>query len=163
MSVESAIFLPLFIVGVLTLGYLIRSVFVAENIYHSLADETRKLSAEATVPVLSLGYKNDLLARLEDENKGEISAVKISPILYRIPYASPVTGRSYTDLIGVSVDYRVDLAIPHIFRETIETSETILSRAFVGVNRSGATKPFSEMMQADDASQVWVFPRSGER
>ncbi|MDR1953995.1 MAG: hypothetical protein LBQ21_05910 [Clostridiales Family XIII bacterium] len=163
LAVETAIFLPLFIVGILTLGYLIKMTAIEENVFHSLADETRLLAAEATVPVLSPTYKKDLTERISEENAGDLRDVKVEPILYRIPYYGVSSGKAYTDLIAVSVSYTVNLKLPAIFMDSIGAGNTVLCRAFVGKNNAAASMPFSEMERNDDGETVWVFPRAGER
>jgi hypothetical protein len=162
LAVEAAIFLPIFILGMLTLGYLIKLTGIEENVFHILSDETHKLAAESSVLPIPTIYESDLRTRLTEENRGEISDIDVSPLLYRVPSIS-AKGRVYTDLIGVSVSYKVPLKIAPIFRSEILAEETVLCRAFVGANNDGTVKSFEEMEQADDSVKVWVFPRAGER
>ncbi|MDR2157567.1 MAG: hypothetical protein LBO81_07290 [Clostridiales Family XIII bacterium] len=163
LAVETAIFLPLFIIGVLTLGYLIKIVSVQENVLHTVTDETRLLAAEANVPVLSATFKKDLTARLDRENEDDIRNVEVSPIRYRMPYYGLSGGRMYTDLIGVSVHYTIDIKLPPVFKDLVEVENTALCRAFVGKDNAADIMPFDEMEREGDGSVVWVFPRSGER
>ena len=46
-TLEAAVFLPIFILGILTLGYLIKVYSTAENITFSMIDETGHLAAQA--------------------------------------------------------------------------------------------------------------------
>ncbi|MDR0357061.1 MAG: hypothetical protein LBH63_01615 [Clostridiales Family XIII bacterium] len=160
---ETAIFLPLFIVGALTLGYLMKIASVEEGVFHSVADETRLLAAQANLPVLSATYKKDLTNRLNEENAGDIRGVKVSPILYRMPYYGVKSGRAYTDLIGVSVAYEIDLRLPALFMRSAESGTAIICRAFVGCDNAAIPMPFDEMERNGDGNIVWVFPRAGER
>jgi hypothetical protein len=161
--VETAIFLPLFVVGILTLGYLIKMTAIGENVFHSVADETRLLAAEASVPVLSPTYKKDLTERIGEENGDDLRDIEVSPILYRVPYYGVYSGKVYTDLIGVSVSYKVNLKLPAIFMDSVGASNTVLCRAFVGRDNAAESMPFSEMEREGDGDTVWVFPRAGER
>jgi hypothetical protein len=163
LAVETAIFLPLFIIGVLTLGWLIRFTAVSENVYNSLADETRRYAADTALSYMPSKYKGAVRSRVLSENKGDISSAELSPVLFHVPYASAASGRGYTHLIGASVSYTADLGIPHIFSRGLNGSETILCRAFAGGDNSGKRMPFSEMENGKDSHAVWVFPRAGER
>ncbi|MDR2162632.1 MAG: hypothetical protein LBO70_01605 [Clostridiales Family XIII bacterium] len=163
LAVETAIFLPLFIVGVLTLGWLIKYTSISENVYHSLADETGRYAASAVRSYLPSGYAGVVKARIEDENGNDISSVEVSPVRFHFPYAFATSGRMYTDLIGASVSYKADLALNHIFADGLKGSETILCRAFVGARDPGGKMTFDEMEQDSDSHLVWVFPRAGER
>jgi hypothetical protein len=163
LAVETAIFLPLFIVGVLTLGWLIKFTAVSENVYHSFADETRRYAASAVLSRAPAGYGGAVKSRVEEENKGVVTSVKVSPVRFLFPYVSAVSGRSYTGLLGASVSYKAGTGLPGIFANGLEGSETILCRAFIGAGDPGATMPFSEMEEKNDSHLVWVFPRAGER
>lgn len=162
LAVEAAIFLPLFIVGILTLGYLVRFAMIEEGVCHALTDETHKLAAEMAVIPFPITYKNDLAERIEQEGRGEVTDISIDPLRHHFPGVGP-SGKMYTDLIGVSASYRVPLKLPHIFRSEIFGEETVLCRAFVGTLRNGTKKPFSEMEQEEEDNKVWIFPRAGTR
>jgi Flp pilus assembly protein TadG len=163
LAVETAIFLPLFIIGALTLGWLIKYAAVSENVFHALADETRRYASSMALSYVPAGYKSAVRARVMDENEGDVTAAKVSPALFNVPYASASSGRTYTHLIGASVTYTASLGIPHIFAEGLKGSETILCRAFVGSETSGDRMSFDEMEEDNDSHIVWVFPRAGER
>jgi len=163
LAVETAIFLPLFIIGVLTLGWLIRFTAVSENVYHALADETRMYAADTALSYMPDKYENAVRSRIMTENEGDVTSADITPALFHVPYVSATSGRGYTDLIGATVTYKADLGIPHIFSNGLNGSETILCRAFVGASNSGEHMPFSEMENDTDSHLVWVFPRAGER
>ncbi|MDR3304662.1 MAG: hypothetical protein LBS85_01320 [Clostridiales Family XIII bacterium] len=162
LAVEIAIMLPLFMVGILTVGYCIKFAMIEENVQHSLIDETHKLAADAAILPIPVTYKKDLAARLSEESRGEIENIVVEPLRYRVPGIGS-GGRIYTDLIGVSVSYYAPLHIPRIFREGIAGEETVVCRAFVGALNDGPSKPFSEMERDEDSVTVWVFPRAGER
>jgi hypothetical protein len=163
LAVEAAIFLPLFIIGVLTLGWLIRFTAVSENVYHALADETRRYAADMALSYMPGKYKGAVKSRIMTENKGDVASAEISPARFHVPHVSAASGRGYTDLIGASVSYKANLGIPHIFSSGLTGSETILCRAFVGTRNPGGHMPFSEMEDDHDSHLVWVFPRAGER
>ena len=162
LTVEAAIFLPLFIIGIMTIGYLLKLSMIEENVFHSFTDESRKLAIESRIQPIPLTYKKDLLNRLDEENKGEISNVQLSPLLFKMPGVG-MSGKLYTDLIGASITYEIPLKIKPIFKREIKGEETILFRAFVGKDNSGEIKSFDEMEEKDEGLVVWIFPRAGER
>jgi hypothetical protein len=161
--VETAIFLPLFIIGVLTLGWLIRFTAVSENVYHALADETRRYAADVALSLAPSSYKSAVKTRVTEENRGDVGSVEVSPVRFHFPYASAASGRIYTDLIGASVTYRAEPGLSSLFAGGLTGSETALSRAFVGASNAGARMTFDEMEKKDDSHLVWVFPRAGEK
>ncbi|MDR0876289.1 MAG: hypothetical protein LBN12_08785 [Clostridiales Family XIII bacterium] len=161
LAVEAAIILPLFIIGILTLGYLIKFTMAGEGVFHALADETGKFTAEAASPLGIAAYEKDVRARAEYESLGDVSGAQVSG-LYRIPYIGK-SGNAYTNLVGVSVTWDTPIGLPRLAGDSLGGQETILARAFVGGSNGGNPLPFSEMEISDGGGTVWVFPRAGER
>jgi hypothetical protein len=83
--------------------------------------------------------------------------------MYRVPYVDVATGKAYTNIIGVSVDYEVKMRIPSFLKEKSVGSVCVVARAFVGKSNKGNVLPFSEMEKEDDSKAVWVFPRAGTK
>jgi hypothetical protein len=163
LAVETAIFLPLFIIGVLTLGWLIRMTAISENVFHALSDETGTLAAEAKAPVGLPGFQGAVLDRIEDENGKDVKNPKVTRFLYRVPYIDANSGKAHTDLIAASVAYDTPILLPPIFASKLSASDVVLTRAFVGTDNRDAVFPFDEMERDDGGLTVWVFPRAGER
>jgi hypothetical protein len=161
--VETAIFLPLFIIATLTLGWLIQMAAVSENVYHALADETRRYAADVPRSFMAGAYSGDVVSRVKSDGNGAVASVKAQPALVHVPLVSASSGRAYTDLIGASVSYKAKLGIPQIFSSGLTGSETAVSRVFVGASNAGNKMPFSDMEKDKDSHVVWVFPRAGER
>lgn len=157
MVVEAAIFLPIFIIGMMTLGYLVKFNAAQENVFHSFADETGKLAAEATINPDFLTYKSRVVNRVNEENNNVIKDAKVKNFLYRVPYINQ------TDIIAASIDYDIDIKLPARFIKSVPASDTIVTRAFVGHEQSSSPMPFSEMEKSVDSETVWVFPKSGTR
>ncbi|GHU67205.1 hypothetical protein AGMMS49983_18030 [Clostridia bacterium] len=160
-AVESAIILPLFIIGILTLGCLIKFTMAGEGVFHVLADETGKFTAELASPLGISAYEKDVRTRAERESLGDVSGADVKG-LYHIPYIGK-NGNVYTNLVGVSVTWETPIKLPRLTSEDLVGQATILSRAFVGGSNSGTALPFSEMEQNDSGGMAWVFPRAGER
>jgi hypothetical protein len=164
LAVETAIFLPLFLIGVLTLAYLIRICGISENVYHSLADETVNFAAQSQTPAPLVSFKKDLTSRVLLENDKDINSASVEKFIYRMPYADTSTGRTYTNLIAVTLSADVNYRIPRLFRNGDDLSLTVISRAFVGRRNQGTSRTsFDEMEKNDDSKLVWVFPRAGSK
>lgn len=161
-AVEAAILLPLFIIGVLTIGYLLKFCMVSEGVHHALTDESHRIMADAPVVPYPAGGADELTRRIESESRGEAQNIKVSRFLYRVPGISK-NGRAYSDLIAVSVSFDTPLRLPRLFIGEVTGERTALSRAFVGMSNAGPVKPFSEMEEGNGGDTVWVFPRAGER
>jgi len=161
-AVEAAIFLPLFVIGILTIGYLIKFCMISEGVHHTLADEGHRIMAEAAVVPYPVSAGDDIVKRVVSESRGEASNVSASRFLYRVPGVSR-GGRVYTDLIAISVSYETPFKLPRLFLGEAWGERTVLSRAFVGMTQNGEPKPFSEMEKDDSGPTVWIFPRAGER
>ncbi len=155
---ETAIFLPIFIVGVLTFAYLIRFMAVQESIFHSFADEARVLCAEAGVyPIAASQFEPKLADRIYDENGGGVSDVNIEHFLYLYP------AQGMSGLISMDLNYDVNIKLPILFYEKLPVSESLLFRGFIGKEESNVPLPFSEMEKEKKSELVWVFPRAGGR
>lgn len=157
-TVEAAIFLPIFIAGVLTLAYLIKFMAAEEAVFHSLTDEARVLCAEAGenpfgAPLFELKTKD----RIYDENGDHVSSVDIDRFLYRYP----VHGMS--DMISMDLNYDVNIKMPIPFRKSLPVSESLMCRGFVGKEETYDPLPFEEMEKEKDSDLVWIFPRAGGR
>ena len=161
-AVEAAILLPLFIIGILTIGYLLKFCMVSEGTHHALSDEMHKIMSEASYIPYPAFAERDIVNRVDDESRGELKDINISRFLYRVPGISG-GGKSYTNLIAASVSFDTPFKLPHIFRGEVSGERTVLCRAFVGEKQTGDVKPFSEMEKDEDGNTVWVFPRAGER
>lgn len=154
--------LPLFIIGVLTIGYLLKFCMVSEGVHHALTDESHRIMADAPVVPYPIGGAQEITQRIGDEGRGEAQDIRMGRFLYRVPGVSK-GGRAYTDLIAMSVTYDTPLKLPRLFLGEVKGERTALSRAFVGMAHNGPVKPFSEMEEDGGGDLVWVFPRAGER
>ena len=161
-AVETAILLPLFVIGILTIGYLLKFCMVSEGVQHALTDEAHRIMTEAAyIPYPAFG-EHELVKRIADESRGEARDVKADRFFYRVPGVSK-SGRLYTDLIAISVSFETPLKLPRLFLSEVKGERTALCRAFVGMKQDGSAMPFSDMEQRENGKTVWVFPRAGEK
>jgi len=161
-AVETAIMLPLFIIGILTIGYLLKHCMVSEGVHHAMTDEAHRIMAEAAYIPYPVSFKGELIKRIDSESRGELSNARVDRFTYRGIGVSG-GGRIYTDVIKISVSFDTPLKLPRIFLDAVQGERTVYCRAFVGSTQSGDVKPFDEMEKDDGEGTVWIFPRHGER
>jgi hypothetical protein len=156
-TLEAAIFLPIFILAALTVAYLIKLIAVQENAFHAFADETRKVAAEASLSPYPLFFKGDVLARIGEENGGELENLRLSRFDYRYGFGE------YTEQIRVTIDYDIGVKLPAALIRAIPVSDTILCRAFVGATNADVPMSNEEMEEEKTSRTVWIFPRAGTK
>jgi hypothetical protein len=154
---EAAIFLPIFILSVLTVGWLIKLIAVQENVFCALADETEKAAAEASLTPYPLFFKGDVEKRIAEENGGELENLRIARFDYRYGLGE------YTEQIRVTVDYDIGVKLPAALIRAIPVSDTVLCRAFVGANNADTPMSAAELEEEKESRTVWIFPRSGTK
>lgn len=156
-TVEAAIFLPLFILGILTIAYLIKFIALQESIVHSYTDEARKLASEAYVlkkaPLFELKLKNRIL----EENPIDIYDVNLRDFDYLH------TRWGISGLITMKLDYKVKIRLPIQFYKDLPVTETLVFRGFIGADEDAPPMPFEEMEKEVESHLVWIFPRAGGR
>jgi hypothetical protein len=156
--VEAAIFLPIFIIGVLTFAYLIKFLSVQEGIFHSFADEARAICAEAPVNPLSAPLlEPKLKGRIYTQNGDLVCNVDVDHFLYLYP------SHGMTGLISMDLNYDVDIKLPLPFYDKLPVSESLIFRGFIGKEEAMDPLSFEEMEKKNDSDLVWIFPRAGGR
>lgn len=155
-TLEAAIFLPLFIVGILTLGFTIRMIATGENITFAVADEARLASKYAyNIPVAPL-FTNHLETRIIDENAAA-SSVKVAGFQY-LYHSEENDG-----LISFRLNYWLSTGLPLGMIDGIEMTQQYRCRGFIGRTADGTPISFDEMETDASASMVWVFPDGGKK
>lgn len=156
LTVEAAIFLPVFIIGVLTFAYLIKFMAVQEGIFHSFSDEARVLSSEAGFnPLGAPLFELNLKDRIYDENGDQISKLELDHFLYLYP------AHGMTNIISMDLNYDVNIKLPIPFYKKLPVSESLVFRGFVGREEQENPLPFEEMEKEKKSNLVWIFPRAG--
>jgi hypothetical protein len=155
-TLEAAIFLPLFIVGILTLGFTVRMISTGENITFAAVDEARLASKYAyNIPVAPL-FSNRLESRIIDEN---VSASSIRVTGFHYLYNSDEND----GLISFRLNYWLDPGLPLGMTDGIGMTQQYRCRGFIGRSADGTPVSFDEMETVAAASMVWVFPEGGKR
>lgn len=153
---EAAIFLPVFIIGILTLGYFIKIYSTAENITFCIMDETGHLAAEAYGRKTAVSFPGRVEKRLKEENN---SIEKMKIVNFRYLYSD----RYKDGLITLGCKYRIILALPVKLTNGFELESHVKCRGFIGKQNGGTGIPFQDMEKNGDSSIVWIFPIWGEK
>ncbi|MDF2655115.1 MAG: hypothetical protein K0R19_1589 [Bacillota bacterium] len=157
LTVEAAIFLPIFIIGVLTIAYLIKFMAIQERVFHALTDEARALSAEAVLtPLGALNFEAALKSRLYSENDIMISNVDLDQFHYL--YADGTYG-----MISMDLNYDVDVRLPLQFYSPMPVSESLMFRAFIGKTMDQENVSLAELEKEKESHLVWIFPTAGKK
>ena len=155
-TLEAAIFLPIFIVAVLTLGYFIKIYSTVENVAYAVIEETGRIASHAysvkSVPL----FRGSLESRISSENK-QISKIRVEEFqyLYSDGYQD--------DLISAGCRYEIKIALPLAMAETAERKNQVKCRGFTGEKKRSEAMPFEEMEREGTWDPVWIFPMSGKK
>lgn len=156
MTLEAAVFLPVFIIGILTLGYFIKIFSTSENVTHAMLDETGHLAAQAYGIKTAPFFPAALQQRLKEENSHTKSMqVRDFYYLYR--------DGKHDGVISAECRYEMDLSLPLDFSKGIQRESRIKCRGFIGNDNSGIPMAFEEMERNGDADFVWIFPMWGQK
>ncbi len=155
-TVEAAIVLPLFILGVLTIAFLIRVTGIEGSVMQIAADETGRLALDSYAVRSGALFEPVLESRIYEEC-GDISGTDVRNFRY-------LTERGGKDgLISYSLVSEVALPFPFPLTRGTTITTDVLARAWIGKESSGTPMPFEEMETDGGSCTVWVFPQRGER
>ena len=150
-TVEAAIFLPIFIVACLTLGYLIKLIGGVESGMHACTDEARRQAAAAYVEKTGAGFKGRLENRILNENK-YITHAKVKNMSYL-----GADGR-----ISFDVAYSVDVRLPLDLYDGFKVTDRLKCRAWIGKSYNDPFG-FDAMERDEQAKTVYIFPMWGSK
>lgn len=156
MTLEAVLFLPVFILAVMTLVGFIRMIGVHEKVTHAALDETNRLIAEAYAVKTPVGFAGRIEGRIKDENP-KIREVTVSKFgyLYRDLYGSGI--------ISFQLNGKAEMHMPLDFGQTYEMENRFKCRGFIGKQNRTAVLSFDEMEREGNSEIVWIFPMSGKR
>jgi len=154
LSLEASIFIPLFVIAILTFGYLMKVIVASENIVHIMADEARKLSMYSYNIKVAPGFKYDLRMRILEENR-DIDVTYVETFNYLFEHSGK------EDLISLRVSSEIKIKLPIIFYDKVEVSDTLLFRGFTG--REFIPEYIEYEQDEEEVRIVWVFPTAGAR
>jgi hypothetical protein len=174
LSVEAAIFLPVFLIAMLSLICLIRVIGVEENVMHIFSSEARKVSKEAYVSQLEmipdgvaaealegLIHKSVLQQRLRNQIE-TAEGKRISNLdLVRFWYLHEDRGLS--GIISMNLSFQTEIPLPIGFHRSLDFEEQLVFRGFIGASGDYEPMEYYRMEQEEDSEIVYVFPRAGEK
>lgn len=153
-TVEAAVFMPVFILAVVSFLYVMKFAIAVDGMaaagYEYGRELARDMYAEQGTVLRSLA----LAEKTEAENE-RLCDVRISPAYPRYLSAG------VDNVKAVSMSYKVKLPAPTLLEDKLSAKHTFVFRPFVGKDNSSAQRQDPEENKAYEA--VWVFPRSGER
>lgn len=155
-TLEAAVFLPLVILAVLSLGYFIRIEGAWENCIHGAADESAIIAVRASngvEPYLTAKRVKDRI--LEDNPK--LDSVEIKNVM--IMYSDLHTDK----LISYRIKAKKEESLPLGFTKCFELDSAIKFRGFTGKEYRGEALGVSGLETDVKEQPVWYFPYSGEK
>lgn len=155
-TLEASIILPVFIIGMLSLGYYIKVFGIMENVTYSIMDETSQLASKAYVTSSVPFFEGRLEKRIKKDSP-YIKDLEIKNMRY-LYYDGDMD-----DMISVSAGYHIDAGFPLGMGHTIEMTSRVKCRGFTGVKKTGNPMSFAEMESEGSWDPVWIFPMSGEK
>lgn len=149
--VDAAIFLPICLIALLTIGFFIKVVGNVETSMHVIADETRVMSAKAYSGIYPALFKGKVEDRIL-KSTSHVNDVRLQNMRYL----------SDDGEISFNVKYHVNLNLPFDFWDGMDVKEKILARGWIG--KSGGTPfGFDAMEREEDSNTVYIFPESGKK
>ena len=155
-TLEAAIFLPVFILALVSIVYYINIYSVQENVYYSTFDEASRLASKAGFVRHAPGFTSVLKDRIQEENP-MISDLKLDKFRYLY------WDGDLDNLIAVNMDYTVDLNLPIGFSHSYPFDVDVKCRGFAGIRKIGDPMSFDEMESEGIWNPVWIFPMRGEK
>ena len=171
---EATIFLPVFLIGIMTLACLLPMLAVQERVMNAFVNSAEQVSKAAyltrveVIPsqfagavaggALSRLYLSEEVEKITlSEAEKPVEDLKINEFLYLYHFG----GRD--GLIRAGMIYRYRIPFPIRFYGDLEFKELLVFRGFIGSSLSGEAYGFDRMEEDSHGNQVFIFPRSGER
>ncbi len=167
-AVETAFFLPIILLALLTLGSVIKANSISEKFMYIMSDEAELLSIQSYTNVgklRALTFSDRVEKRLKEngENCEDIKVKNffyIHPEIYNISIFGKEKIKTIDNIISFSVNYNFSNGLFPIFDTDKNKTEKIKFRAFVGTD-DYSTEGFEFMEKNDEYIPVWIFPKSG--
>lgn len=154
--VEAAIVLPLFILGVMTIAFMIRVTGIEGSVMQIAADETGRLALDSYAVRSGVLFEPAVEARILEEC-GDVRHTDVRGFQY-------LTERGGTDgIISYTIETDVGLPLPFPLARGPKIHTAVMARAWIGKESLSDPMPFEEMEQDGQSATVWVFPQRGER
>lgn len=174
LTVEAAIFLPVFLIAMLLMAYLIRMVAVEESVMHVLSDEGGRLAATAYLGQMEETAHLPLQELLESRLLGKTALTlkirervaeetRLAESLRTSRYNYLYTEAGLDELIRIEVSYRVRLPFILGRFDGFSFTDTLQTRGFLGAAARGEPLGYGPMEEEQEFQSTFVFPKYGER
>ncbi len=191
LTVEAAIFLPIFMISVFTIGFIMKLFWVQECLQHAISDEILKMASESyleyrmcpdNIPEIlgkldGAGGRNDLREKIKQHFTADtFESMHILKGPDIIEYRYLFDGRSENYLIDepyqINTDYLIEavsmskVRVPFSIRfiSDMVLTQRVVARSWVGTEKISRPMGFNEMAEEGEKEKiVYVFPRAGER
>lgn len=155
-TLEAAIFLPLVLLAVLSLGYFMRVEGTWENCIHGAVDESVLAASRSYNEINAVSVGVMVSRRINDDNP-VLDEMKIKDlrIMYSDIYAD--------DLTSFTIHAAIDLDLPLGFSRKFTLDQGIKFRGFTGIEESAVPMGKEGLETYAEQRPVWIFPNSGEK
>lgn len=155
-TVEAAIFIPIFVLCILCIGYMIKVTSAEEEIMHAMTDESRLAMINAYVMKKDPLLPGRIKKRIKKLNN------KIEHPVVRNYWFGHSDGKD-KGLISFEVKCVLKNKMPIAGMKKFELSNRLMCRGFVGAFAISTPMSFEEMEKTGEENQVWIFPEYGYR
>lgn len=155
-TVEAAIFLPVVILSVLSLGYFMRVEGTWENCVHGAIDESSLIASRSYDEINAFSIGPAVSKRLTNDNP-ELYDMRLNDmrIMYQDMYGN--------DLTSFDLYARIRLELPLGFSREFILNQGIKFRGFTGVINDGTPLGKEGLESYEQQNPAWIFPHSGEK
>ncbi len=150
-TVEAAVFLPVFLIAVLTVGYLIRITAGTETAMHAAVDEARLAAANAYTAYADPGLSSRIERRMLEESP-QMTEAKVSGMRYLLNDGE----------ISFHMRYHFDTGMPLQMADGFDVADRIKCRAWIGYT-GNVPMGFDAMEEYAPSQTVYIFPSWGEK
>lgn len=155
-TLEASLFLPIFLIGILTVAFLMKYLYLQESILYQLCREARVTIRQSVAVDLTMTYPLVASHGIAGENL-EMETYRHRIFLY--PLTTDLTDR----IAHYEAVYYQKIPFPIPIQDGVEGKETLRFRPFLGQHYRGEGMDPEELEKEEEGHLVWVFPRAGER
>lgn len=150
---EATIFLPVFIIAVMSVAFYINIISVQTQITHHIIDESLSLMPRAYKEKVAPEYPYLIQRRALNALNDKIQAFSINNYKYLYNYGD----------ISLSVSYKIKNPLAVDLIGPIKIKNRVCFRGFIGDNKKYNPMSYMELEKEGNNYQVYVFPKYGER
>ena len=154
--IEAAMFLPLVLLAVFTIGFLINVAGIRGQAVHDSIDEAQDLAIRTYTLPTDIGFDYLLEERVEEESP-DIREARVHDFWYRYD------DLGQQDVICFDLTVYMDLPLPFSLGRDIRVETGVKCRAWTGQPLEDDPFGFDRMEESEEGHLVYVFPASGSR